>query len=108
MGSSPHGYEVHLAPKFRIDDGPGDHHRVLGAALRHEAKSKPGSDHRENPVVALTTIHHLTAFEPIFPPDCACIAVKLAADPVEVAPAAQVTRMDRRAMRGGGWGTPQS
>src|SRR4051812_26953714 len=95
MGPAPDGHKVDFAPKFRIDDGPSDNHRVPGAALGHEAKSKPGSDHRENPVVALTPIYHLAAFEPVFPPDRTCIAVKLATDPVEVASAAQVAWMNR-------------
>src|SRR3954466_9233937 len=95
MRASPDGHKVDLAPKFRIDDGSSDNHRVPGAALGHEAKSKPGSDHRENPVVALTPIHHLAAFEPVFPPDRTRVAIELAADPVEVAPTAQIPGMDR-------------
>src|SRR4051812_35938112 len=94
MGPASDGHEVDLAPKFRIDDGPSNNHRVLGAALGHEAKSKPGSDHRENPIVALTPIHHLAAFEPVFPPDRTRIAIEFTTDAVKVAPTAQIAGMD--------------
>src|SRR3954447_22218637 len=91
MRTPTDGHEVDLAPELGVNHGATLHERMLGAALGHEAKAKPGGNHRQDPVVTFTPVDGLTALEPMLPPECPSVAVELAIDPVEVTIAREVT-----------------
>src|SRR3974390_316684 len=92
MGTAPHGDDVHLPPKLRIDDRPRHDAWVVDAEFRQKTEPHASRAHGQNPVVALTAIDSLPA-DAVFVPGEPFI--ELAVDAIKVALVVQVLKSDR-------------
>src|SRR5262245_29511910 len=56
MWPATHAHQIHLSPKLRLDDGQRYDAGMTRGIGGHEAKAKPGCDHRQGPVLAIAPI----------------------------------------------------